>query len=208
MSIPLRKQNPLFRLAIFLLGCVFFNLITSHILGEFAPLKQPLKPDTFFNNGMTSLVSALIFAPIIEEFAFRGFLSTKRVYLLSLPLLIFFMLYSFNFHVLIVIIAIILFAFFLLMVLNEKYFTFVYQHYFNLLIVFSCFSFCAAHIIVIEKYFAFPIALVSCFIVFFPSAYLFAKIRIEMGLKYSMLTHSIHNILILIMNGVIYRELQ
>ena len=199
-SIKMRSRQ----LLIFLFMCVVFNMVTSHFIGLFVHLKQALNPDTFFNASITTLISGLFIAPVIEEVSFRGFLSTKRLYLFSLILLVFFISYAFGFNIIVIITVSILIITFLVIAFHEKDFTYTFNRYMNVLILFSCLTFCLTHIIVLEKYFLFPVAFISCIIIFFPSAYLFAKVRIAFGLRYSILLHSVHNILILAMNSLIY----
>jgi len=189
---------------VFVLCCVFYNLAVSHLIGISFPLKQPLKPDTFLNSSILTLVSGILIAPIIEEIAARGFLSTEKKYLLCLPLLFLAIIAAFNANVFSIIVVGFLAIFFITIFLNKKYFDFVYQHYINLLIVFSCLTFSLAHVGVIEKYFSFEVALFTSIVVFFPLAYLLARVRIAYGLKYSILLHSIHNILMFSMNSLIY----
>lgn len=198
------NKHPWFKLSVFLLACVFVNLITSHIVSIFAHLKQPLKPDTFYNTSFLTISSAIIIAPFVEELAFRGFLSVKRAYLASLPLLFFFVLYAFHFNRHLIIVVSFLSVFFVVLAFKEEYFNFIYLRYTNYLILFSCFLFCLTHVIVLEKYFDFNFALIVAIPIFFPLSYLLAIVRIRHGLRYSILAHSAHNIMILALNTLIY----
>lgn len=192
------------RIIIFLIVCVFYNLIISHLVSLFASLKQPLKQDTFYNISSLTLVSALVVAPFIEELIFRGFLSTKRAYYFTIPILLPIIFYAFHFNRYALAIVGILSLLFVIVCFNAKSFDFIYTRLFNVLVIFSCLSFCLAHIIVMEKYFSFQTALLSSILVFTPLAYLLAKVRMIYGIVYSILAHSLHNIFMLGLNSLIY----
>ena len=184
--------------------CVIYNMGLTHFIGILFPLKQPLIPDTFFNSTTLTLISAIIIAPIIEETAARGFLTGKRIYFLALPVLFLAILAGFNFSVFAIIIVGVAVVFFLALSYKEEYYSVVYSRYVSQLIIFSCLSFSLAHIIIIQKYFDFHIAVFASVLVYYPLAYLLAKVRIAYGLRYSMMMHSIYNILIISFNSLFY----
>lgn len=192
------------KIILFLIVCVFYNLIISHLVSLFATLKQPLKQDTFYNISSLTLVSALVIAPFIEELIFRGFLSTKRAYLFSIPILLPIIFYAFHFNGYALVVVGILSLIFVILCFNVKSFDFIHTRFFSVLVIFSCLSFCLAHIIVMEKYFNFQTAFLSSILVFTPLAYLLAKVRMIYGIVYSILAHSLHNIFMLGLNSLIY----
>ncbi|UXE66079.1 MAG: hypothetical protein KA713_16690 [Chryseotalea sp. WA131a] len=184
--------------------CIIYNMSLTHFIGIAFPLKKLMTPDTFFNSTSLNLISSVIIAPTIEEIAARGFLSGNRIYFLSLPLLFLAILAGFDFSVFSIIIVGITVFFFLALLYKQEYYDVVYNRYVSQLIIFSCLSFSLAHVIVIQKYFDFHIALFASIFVYYPLAYLLAKVRIAYGLRYSIMMHSIHNVLIISFNSLFY----
>lgn len=173
-------------------GVVITDPICSHLGAEGHKV-------TISEKSLTGILSAVIFAPIIEEFIFRNALSGEKKHTWSCILLLFpFFLIHFYFGLILTLTG--------LAYLGVKHDTIsqiMTGKYFNHMFFFSALAFSFSHLLVIDTNSFLSKTLIVA-IVFVPLGLYFGYVRKKYGLSYAIITHSAYNILILVSNSILY----
>ncbi|MBS9523749.1 CPBP family intramembrane metalloprotease [Litoribacter alkaliphilus] len=159
---------------------------------------------SFAQMDQLSIVSALLIAPVVEELLFRFHLSGKRshayFFLISLAALY---LIFFEYWFIYLFTA----AVFIACLMWESKKTpdnpLLSRPFYLIIFVMTAIIFSALHFVNVEA----ENKLLALFMVIFaltPSALFFGYVRYKKGLKYSMIIHSLSNLAILSLNGLIY----
>ncbi len=154
---------------------------------------------TITTSSLITLLSAILFAPLIEEFVFRWSLNRNDdvkyyIYLLVSVCILFFVETYFG---------ILLFTIFSYLFSFKYKFKTESKIHFNLFLFSAAISFCIVHIPVINA----PTLSINIFmalITFLPIGLFFSYIRVCIGLREAIISHSIYNLLTLAINEVIY----
>jgi membrane protease YdiL (CAAX protease family) len=189
--------------------CVVLFLVLYNTIVDFGLLALNLDVvwDTFGNISSLALLSALVFAPIIEEIIFRTHLSGRSIHSWSLLLMLCAVLianFNHNRTVMIVFFFILVPAM-ILVLFSTKAMMFIFRKYFNYTFYITALLFSLMHFTAVNKDVqSWSQSLGITLFAFFPVAIVFGLVRRKYGLVFSILTHCINNILVLTLNSMIF----
>jgi membrane protease YdiL (CAAX protease family) len=155
----------------------------------------------------TLIVSALLIAPIIEEFIFRSFLNLKSVYSFSIILLMIILLfianhYFDNIFLLLLSILFVVFVFMFLMIKYHKEVMFFFESKYIFIFWTLTGSFAVFHIYNFTYSNTFDYVLV--FLVYLFTSTILGFIRVNYSLLHSILYHFLYNLLIITSDYFLY----
>jgi hypothetical protein len=178
---------------------LIYNFLFADTIAGFFQTDSHTK--TFASIGWTGVLSALILAPVIEEFVFRKGLSGKPQdlkYVVIMPIPLMFL----NFWLGLVIWLSLLLYFFGGQ--NKNFNVPLKGHLYNVLVFSSAVIFSIMHVITIDDIDSILIKIMLCLVAFLPTALYLTYVRVRYGFIYAILAHALLNGIALSLNSVIY----
>jgi len=202
-----KKFILLYRNSPFLLrSFIFFILILIYTYFVSDPVFQFYEiegyDDSFRDLDKVGVFSALLIAPVLEEFIFRGYLTGYRKHFLFIipQIIILFIVLDDYFILILLLSALLIFLFYYDKRRSENIIS-------NQLLYFSIFFTSILFSLIHYKNFqidSLNFSLTLSLIAFLPGALFLAYVRYKKGLVYSVLVHFLFNLLTLTINGIIY----
>jgi membrane protease YdiL (CAAX protease family) len=158
--------------------------------------------DSFKDLDKVGVFSALLIAPVLEEFIFRGYLTGYRkhfLFIIPQIIIVFILLYDY-FILILLFSALLIFLFYYDKRRSENLIS-------NQLLYFSIFFTSILFSLIHYKNFqidSLNFSLTLSLLAFLPGALFLAYVRYKKGLVYSVLVHFLFNLLTLTINGIIY----
>jgi membrane protease YdiL (CAAX protease family) len=201
-KLTLSQENRTF----FLSSLIFFILILIYTYFVSDPVFQFYEiegyDDSFKDLDKVGVFSALLIAPVLEEFIFRGYLTGYRKHFLFIipQIIILFIVLDDYFILILLLSALLIFLFYYDKRRSENIIS-------NQLLYFSIFFTSILFSLIHYKNFqidSLNFSLTLSLIAFLPGALFLAYVRYKKGLVYSILVHFLFNLLTLTINGIKY----
>ena len=161
--------------------------------------------DSFSDLSVIEIVSALLFAPVIEEVVGRTCLSGKPSHAWGLPLMLLFCTITFKSlgvgFLLVSFMAILVLS---ILMIRKRVLAFIFRIHYNKTFYFVSIVFAISHFFVIDEGVNLYSKIVLVLVAYLPLSLIFGYIRVKYGLVYSIFAHMLNNVAVLSINLILY----